>query len=54
MVDVGGGIGSVSMAIAKAAPHVQIVVQDRPAVVEDASKVPLEYFAFLSSMLKQQ
>ncbi|KAH9851408.1 S-adenosyl-L-methionine-dependent methyltransferase [Lenzites betulinus] len=36
VVDVGGGIGSTSMVLAKAYPHLRFVVQDRPKVVEVA------------------
>ncbi|CAL1710667.1 unnamed protein product [Somion occarium] len=34
VVDVGGGIGSTSMLLAKACPHLRFVIQDRPQVVE--------------------
>ena len=46
VVDVGGGVGSVSMALARECPDLRIVVQDRPGVVEDgiqASRVILFY-----------
>lgn len=33
VVDVGGGIGSVTLMLAKAFPHLQFVVQDRPKVI---------------------
>ncbi|KAJ7122489.1 O-methyltransferase, partial [Mycena crocata] len=36
IVDVGGGVGSTALAIAKAVPHLRLVVQDRASVVEDA------------------
>ncbi|KAI0824042.1 S-adenosyl-L-methionine-dependent methyltransferase [Trametes gibbosa] len=36
VVDVGGGIGSTSMVLAKAHPHLRLIVQDRPKVVEVA------------------
>ena len=35
-MDVGGGVGSVSMTIAENVPHLRFVVQDRKAVVSDA------------------
>ncbi|KAJ7234013.1 O-methyltransferase [Mycena haematopus] len=36
IVDVGGGVGSTALIIAKAVPHVSLVVQDRFSVIEDA------------------
>ncbi|KAJ7473961.1 O-methyltransferase [Mycena latifolia] len=36
IVDVGGGVGSIALVIAKAVPHVSLVVQDRTSVIEDA------------------
>ena len=39
VVDVGGGIGSQSMTLAKNFPHLQIVVQDREQTVKDAVSV---------------
>ncbi|KAI0666974.1 S-adenosyl-L-methionine-dependent methyltransferase [Trametes maxima] len=36
LVDVGGGIGSTSLAVAQAHSHIQVVVEDRPQVVEAA------------------
>ncbi|KAJ6568854.1 O-methyltransferase [Mycena capillaripes] len=36
IVDVGGGVGSTALIIAKAVPHVNLVVQDRSSVIEDA------------------
>jgi O-methyltransferase domain len=33
MVDVGGGIGSLALKIAKAHPHLRMVIQDRPMVI---------------------
>ncbi|KAF8891394.1 S-adenosyl-L-methionine-dependent methyltransferase [Infundibulicybe gibba] len=38
MVDIGGGIGSQAMLIAKTFPDVQIIVQDRPPIIEDGLK----------------
>ncbi|KAJ7724579.1 O-methyltransferase [Mycena maculata] len=37
IVDVGGGVGSTALVIAKAIPHVNFVVQDRSSVIEDAN-----------------
>lgn len=34
--DVGGGIGSVSIKMAKAHPHIKITLQDVPSVIERA------------------
>ncbi|OJT12731.1 Sterigmatocystin 8-O-methyltransferase [Trametes pubescens] len=34
LVDVGGGIGSTSLTVAEAHPHIKVVVEDRPQVVE--------------------
>ncbi|KAI0761042.1 S-adenosyl-L-methionine-dependent methyltransferase [Trametes elegans] len=36
LVDVGGGIGSSSMDVVQAYPHISVVVEDRPQVVETA------------------
>ncbi|KAF7367843.1 O-methyltransferase [Mycena sanguinolenta] len=36
VVDVGGGVGSTALIIAKAVPHLNLVVQDRSSVIEDA------------------
>ncbi|KAF7372253.1 O-methyltransferase [Mycena venus] len=36
IVDLGGGVGSTALMIAKAVPHVKLVVQDRSSVIEDA------------------
>ncbi|ETW84678.1 hypothetical protein HETIRDRAFT_124158 [Heterobasidion irregulare TC 32-1] len=38
VIDVAGGIGSVSMLLAKAYPELRIVVEDLPGVVRDAEK----------------
>ncbi|OCH90318.1 S-adenosyl-L-methionine-dependent methyltransferase [Obba rivulosa] len=38
IVDVGGGIGTSSLVLAKAFPKLRYVVQDRPAVVEEGKK----------------
>lgn len=39
VLDVGGGVGSTALIIAKAVPHVNLVVQDRCSVIEDAKTV---------------
>lgn len=39
VVDVGGGIGTVSMTLAALQPQLKIVVQDRGQVVADGPKV---------------
>lgn len=39
VVDVGGGIGSTSMLLANAFPHLRFVIQDRPPVVEMGTAV---------------
>ncbi|KAJ6505395.1 O-methyltransferase [Mycena sanguinolenta] len=36
VVDIGGGVGSTALIIAKAVPHLNLVVQDRSSVIEDA------------------
>ena len=44
LVDVGGGIGSTSLTVAVAHPHVNVVVEDRPQVVELAPSVSRHTF----------
>ena len=39
MVDVGGGVGSTSIVLAKAFPHLRYVVQDRDAVAKEAEQL---------------
>ena len=39
IVDIGGGVGSQSLVIAKDHPQLRFVVQDREAVVRDAVEV---------------
>lgn len=39
VVDVGGGIGSVTMALSQKYKHLKYVVEDRPAVVAEADGV---------------
>lgn len=39
MVDVGGGVGSVTMALAATHRHLRYVVQDRAQVIEQAHDV---------------
>lgn len=53
IVDVGGGIGTVSKLLADSQKHLNIIVQDRPAVVVDGlavrhgpsviAKMPIEF-----------
>ena len=38
IVDVGGGIGSESLQLVREFPYFRIVVQDLPAVIEEAKK----------------
>ncbi|KAJ7893819.1 S-adenosyl-L-methionine-dependent methyltransferase [Mycena olivaceomarginata] len=40
VVDLGGGIGSTTLIIAKAVPHLNFVVQDRPTVIYWAQAAP--------------
>ncbi|EJD53030.1 S-adenosyl-L-methionine-dependent methyltransferase [Auricularia subglabra TFB-10046 SS5] len=39
VVDVGGGVGSVSLGLAETFPHLKIVLQDREKTIEDAQKL---------------
>ncbi|KIL66630.1 hypothetical protein M378DRAFT_160640, partial [Amanita muscaria Koide BX008] len=39
VVDVGGGVGTVSMTLAKEHPNLKIIIQDQPGVVENGIKV---------------
>lgn len=39
VVDVGGGIGSTTLKLLKAYPHLRYIVQDRPHVIADGVKV---------------
>ena len=41
MVDVGGGMGSASMTLARAFPHLRLVVADREDVVTMAPQVSI-------------
>ena len=45
LVDVGGGIGSQSILVAEAHPHIHVVVEDREQVVSTARSVRLSCFA---------
>lgn len=47
VVDIGGGLGSSTLQLFKAYPHLRYVVQDRPNVISDAAKV------FLNSKQQQ-
>lgn len=39
VVDIGGGVGSASMLLNKAHPHLKFAVLDRPAVIPDGENV---------------
>jgi O-methyltransferase domain len=39
VVDVGGGVGTASMPLVQKFDHLQLVIQDLPAVVEEGKKV---------------
>lgn len=39
VVDVGAGVGTSAMLVARAFPHLRFVIQDTPKVVQDAQKV---------------
>jgi ubiquinone/menaquinone biosynthesis C-methylase UbiE len=39
VVDVGGGIGTQSLVLARAFPDLELVVQDREGVIPDGNKV---------------
>lgn len=43
IVDVGAGVGAVSLVIAKANPDVNIVIQDLPGVISQAKEVQSYY-----------
>ena len=43
VVDVGGGVGTVSLVLAKTFSNMKIVIQDLPKVVEDGLKVNSSY-----------
>lgn len=46
VVDVGGGVGTMSMILARNRSHLQIVVQDRQIVTDDAIKVRARVVVF--------
>jgi hypothetical protein len=46
VVDVGGGVGTVTLMLAKSFPHLRYIVQDRAAVVPDGVKVCVVLFPF--------
>lgn len=59
VIDVGGGVGTVSMELAKTQPKLKFVVQDRPPVAADGVKVifhqaydvtPLRYLFTLTAL----
>jgi tRNA1(Val) A37 N6-methylase TrmN6 len=39
IIDVGGGVGTISMALAREHEHLKFIIQDLPAVVEDGIQV---------------
>ena len=45
-MDVGGGVGTMSMILARSHNHLQIVVQDRQNVTDDAIKVRARVVVF--------
>ena len=50
VVDIGGGLGHVSMDIARACPALQVVVFDTPGTTKDAIQVGfLSFFRFTYS-----
>ena len=53
LVDVGGGIGSQSILVAEAHPHIHVVVEDREQVASTASSVrhPLHLTVSLSYLI---
>ena len=42
MVDVGGGVGSLTLQLIRAYPHLRYVVQDRPKIIPASVKARLE------------
>jgi len=50
VVDVGGGIGTVTKVLANAHPHLRFIIQDQPKVVEDGLKVSTGLI-FLASLI---
>ena len=54
VVDVGGGVGSTSVVLARAYPHLRFVVEDRKHVVEIAPTVSVLPRLNLSLMLKRR
>ena len=49
LVDVGGGIGSQSILVAEAHPHIHVVVEDREQVVSTARSVRFSSFCYDAS-----
>jgi len=43
VVDVGGGVGTATLSLAKEFPHLKFVIQDRPAVVDAGVEVRLRF-----------
>lgn len=46
VVDVGGGIGSTTMFLAKKHTELKYVVQDRPETIAEGTKVPLAILCY--------
>jgi hypothetical protein len=46
IVDVGGGIGSISLEIAQANPHLRFLIQDKQAVIREGEQVSLVEVVF--------
>jgi tRNA G46 methylase TrmB len=47
VVDIGGGIGSSTLQLMKAYPHLRYVIQERRRVITDGVKVGLDYLALI-------
>ena len=54
MVDVGGGVGSTSVILARAYPHLRFVVEDRKHVVEIAPTVSVLPLLSLALVLRRR
>lgn len=53
IVDVGGGVGAVSLALARAFPDLRLVVQDRAKTIEQARSVSTIFSATHSCILSK-
>ena len=45
IIDVGGGVGSVSLGLLQTFPNLKSIVQDRPEAVRDGTTVLPSYFS---------